>query len=103
MPNLSVRGVGDAALEKIKSAARQRGVSVNAYLVELIQREAGFATAGHRPRHHDLDALAGTWDEADAREFAHSQQDFSRIDVALWPDSATDQAVSASPSEGSAR
>jgi hypothetical protein len=91
MPNLSIRGVEEAALQRIKSAAGQRGVSVNAYLVELIRRESGLAPTPDRRRHHDLDALAGTWSEADALAFAASQQDFSRADPALWPDRRADE------------
>lgn len=95
MPNLSIRGVEDAELQRIKSAAGQRGLSVNAYLVELIRRESGLAPTPDRRRHHDLDALAGTWSEADARAFAASQQDFSRVDPALWPDAQAPEEATA--------
>lgn len=88
MPNLSIRGVEEDALQRIRAAAKQRRVSVNAYLVELIRRDAGLAPASSR--HHDLDALAGTWSDADASEFGVSQRDFGLVDPALWPDARVD-------------
>jgi hypothetical protein len=101
MPNLSIRGVEDAALQRIKSAASRSGVSVNAYLVELIRREAGLAPAPHRVRHRDLDDLAGTWSEAEAAEFDVTQRDFASIDPALWPDAGPDG--SGTPAPGGSR
>jgi hypothetical protein len=98
MPNLSIRGVEDAALQHIKSAASQRGVSVNAYLVELIRREAGLAPAPRRVRHRDLDGLAGTWSEAEAAEFEATQRDFASVDLALWPDAEADGSGTPAPS-----
>lgn len=35
-------------------------------------------------RHHDLDALAGTWSEEEAAEFLRSVEDLHQIDPALW-------------------
>ena len=41
MSNLSVRGVDDTAVARLKEQAKSRGISLNAYLVELIQSNAG--------------------------------------------------------------
>lgn len=84
MANLSIRGVEDLALERIKAAARRRGQSLNAYLVGLINRDAGLAGGEARPRYTDLDHLAGTWTTEDFEAFAAAQADFERIDEALW-------------------
>jgi len=35
-------------------------------------------------KYHDLDALAGTWREEDAAEFARNCAAFEKIDEALW-------------------
>jgi hypothetical protein len=85
MSNLSVRGVDDPAVSKLKDEARSRGMSLNAYLVELIQRNAGIAAKGGRhPLHRDLDDLAGTWTDEDARDFDESQRAFETVDEDLW-------------------
>jgi hypothetical protein len=85
MSNLSVRGVDETAVSRLEDEAKCQGMSLNAYLVELIQRSAGIAEGGNRhPLHRDLDDLAGTWTAEDASDFAESQRDFERIDENLW-------------------
>ena len=77
MSNLSVRGVDDTAVSKLKDEAKSRGMSLNAYLVELIQRNAGVTAKGGRHcLYRDLDDLAGTWTREDAQDFAESQRAF---------------------------
>lgn len=80
MPDLSLRGLDDATLARIKSVARRRGVSVNRLLLETLRlqyakRESAF---------DDLDALAGAWSKADAEAFDAAVAPFSEIDAALW-------------------
>ena len=85
MANLSVRGVAEESLQRLKKTARRRGVSVNRLITDLLNSEAGVAPA---PRqfavHHDLDKLAGTWDAAAAREFEEATGTFGQIDAGLW-------------------
>lgn len=84
MANLSIRGVDDQALERIKAAAQRQGQSVNAYLVGLIRRDVGLAGGHARRRYDDLDHLAGTWSEQDFDELMAAQADFERVDADLW-------------------
>ena len=57
MTNLSVRGVDDTAVSRLKDQAKSQPISLNAYLVDLIQRTAGVRTkAGRHPEDRDLDA-----------------------------------------------
>ncbi len=37
-----------------------------------------------RKTYHDLDYLAGTWDEQDAKSFEESTRYFEEIDENLW-------------------
>jgi len=88
--NLSVRGVDDEAMARIKASALRRGLSVNAYLVDLIRRDAGLGSGQtRRTAHTDLDHLAGTWSDEDAAAFAATQGDFETIDEYLWRWSAS--------------
>ena len=84
MANLSIRGVDDLALARLKTAARRQGQSLNAYLIGLINRDTGVAGGEARPRYDDLDHLAGTWSAEDFEAFAAAQADFERIDEGLW-------------------
>ena len=85
MSNFSVRGVDDTAVSKLKDEAKSRGMSLNAYLVELIQRNAGItAKGGRHSLYRDLDDLAGTWTREDAQDFDESQRAFATVDEDLW-------------------
>lgn len=45
---------------------------------------AGPKAAANRDLHHDLDALAGTWSEADAEAFEAGVAGSARVDPELW-------------------
>ena len=85
MANLSVRGVAEKSLQRIKQAARRRGVSVNRLITDMLNAETGLAPAA-KPfaMHHDLDKLAGTWNAAEARAFEAATASFGQIDKELW-------------------
>jgi hypothetical protein len=83
MANLSIRGVDDLAVERLKTAARRQGQSLNAYLIGLINRDTGVGGGEARPRYDDLDHLAGTWSAEDFEAFAAAQAGFERIDEGL--------------------
>ena len=85
MANLSVRGVGEKSLQRIKQTAKRRGVSVNRLITDMLNSETGVAPAAKRfTMHHDLDKLAGTWNAAEARAFEEVTASFGQIDEGLW-------------------
>jgi len=84
MSNISIRGLDEEVARALKKAAAQRGLSLNAYAVELLRRGAGFALPERSPEHHDLDALAGTWTPEEAREMEAQLGAFEQIDEELW-------------------
>jgi hypothetical protein len=85
MANLSVRGVADKSLQRIKQIAKRRGVSVNRLVTDILNSEASLVPAAKQLAiHHDLDKLAGTWSAAEARSFEKVTASFGRIDEALW-------------------
>lgn len=85
MPDLSIRGLDDETARRLKETARKKQVSVNRYALDLLRQGLGLARS--HPRHepyHDLDALAGTWTEEQAREFLSSIKAFEEVDEELW-------------------
>ena len=80
MSNISLRGLDDATLLRIKSNARRRGISVNRLIVESLQKQ--YAT-GDRA-FDDLDALVGAWSGKEAAQFAAASAPFGEIDPGLW-------------------
>ena len=72
------------ATEWIQQEAQRTGVSVEAVIRQLIYR--GLAVERQktrRQRHHDLDALAGTWSAGEADEFRSAIADLNQIDATL--------------------
>ena len=84
MANLSVRGLEDEAAAKLKEAAAQHGLSVNAYTLKLLRSGLGMPSEADQMVHHELDALAGTWSEDEARTFEAHLEAFEQIDEDLW-------------------
>ena len=85
MANLSVRGVAEKSLQRIKQTAKRRGVSVNRLIADMLNAETGLApVAKALATHHDLDKLAGTWNAAEARAFDEATASFGQIDKGLW-------------------
>ena len=85
MANLSVRGVAEKSLQRIKQTAKRRGVSVNRMIADMLNAETGLAPAPKPSAlHHDLDQLAGTWDAAQARAFDEATASFGQVDKGLW-------------------
>ena len=85
MPNLSIRGLDDAALAELKARAARENASVNTVVLGLIDQGLGRRKA--RPalrRQHDLDDLAGQWTAEAAAEFGTATAPFADIDAPLW-------------------
>jgi hypothetical protein len=85
MAVISIRGIDETAILRLKKQAQQEGSSLNSLVVRLIETVAGVRSAGKGPQHFDdLDALQGTWSEQDAHDFESVTGDFAQVDAALW-------------------
>jgi hypothetical protein len=85
MATMSVRGVDEKVLSRLKIQAEQEGSSVNSLVVRLLHDNN---SSKRKPRtlqkYDDLDALAGTWNSQQARAFDRNTAPFSEVDPALW-------------------
>ena len=85
MTQLTVRGIDNNLHKELKSQAKQRGLSVNRYVVELLREATGQIESPNQPTtYHDLDHLAGTWSQEEAETFAQSLLEQRQVDEALW-------------------
>jgi plasmid stability protein len=85
MATMSIRGLDDKALARLKQRAEREGSSVNSLVVQILQDDGGAkAKVPSLRRHRDLDALAGTWTERDANAFERATAPFSKVDPTLW-------------------
>ena len=85
MASMSIRGLDEKVLSRLKRRAEREGTSLNSLVVRLLQADAG---APGRTRllqkFDDLDALAGTWTSQQARAFERDTAAFSEVDPTLW-------------------
>jgi len=88
MANFSLRGIDEETMERLKDPAKRLGVSVNTLMLEAVRDAAGTHPSNRRRAvHDDLDALAGTWTDEEARAFLASLSDFEQVDEELWRES----------------
>jgi plasmid stability protein len=85
MKQLTVRGVDDKLHATLKREARERGISMNRYVVRVLKQAVGHNQGPQEPRiSHDLDHLAATWTREQAREFGQFLDEQRDIDEDLW-------------------
>lgn len=81
MNQISIRGVDDKTARQLHRQAKQKGVSLNRHVLDLL---GGSASGARRVAHDDLAHLAGSWKAADAKAFATATKHFETIEPALW-------------------
>ncbi|MCD4739536.1 MAG: type II toxin-antitoxin system HicB family antitoxin [Anaerolineae bacterium] len=85
MTQLTVRSVDESLHATLKREARQRGMSVNRYVVQVLSEVTGLsANQVFSQEYHDLDYLAGTWTPEQAGEFARFLDEQRQVDEGLW-------------------
>ena len=85
MTVISIRGMDEKAILRLKKQAQQEGSTLNSLLVRLLATIAVVCSTDKGPqRFDDLDALQGTWSAQDARDFESATGDFAQVDPALW-------------------
>jgi hypothetical protein len=85
MATMSIRGLDDQVLTQLKRRATQEGSSLNTLVLRLLQGTDKASQPQIIEKFGDLDALAGTWSEADSAAFAHNTAAFAELDPAQWP------------------
>ncbi|MBI5438242.1 MAG: hypothetical protein HY936_04755 [Nitrosomonadales bacterium] len=84
MASMSIRGLDDQALSRLKSQAEQEGSSLNSLVLRLLQGTCTDKQPGALQKFDDLDALAGTWSKQEAQAFERNTAAFSEVDATLW-------------------
>jgi len=85
MKVVTVRKIPRELASAIERRARAARTSVTKAVIGLLEEAAGLARKdGARARHHDLDALAGSWTGEEAAAFNRSLQAQRRIDPDVW-------------------
>ena len=82
MKAITVRNVPAELAESLEREKRCRGVSLNRTVLSLLSEALGVSGPG--PRNNGLRRLAGTWTEAEFKEFEQAVAPFEEIDDAIW-------------------
>lgn len=85
MVSMSIHGLDEQILMQLQRRAEAEGISLNGLLLRLLQESGKSPVAsGDRRKFDDLDALAGTWSDEEAQDFARQTAPFGEVDAALW-------------------
>lgn len=77
--------VDQSTAEWIRREAERRGEAVEVVVSQLVLRGVAVERGTTQAQtHHDLDALAGTWNDKDLAEFTQATAPFERVDPELW-------------------
>jgi hypothetical protein len=78
----TVRDVPPMVDASLRKKAKSEGKSLNRFLREALEREAGLQSSDEATVHHDLDHLAGRWEPDPQFDAAIAAQD--AVDDELW-------------------
>lgn len=82
--NVHLRNVDNATMRKLKLEAKMKNTSVNQLILMLLKQGLGIAHKKSNIAYHDMDHLAGSWNDADTTQFLKNTQDFEKIDEDFW-------------------
>ena len=82
MKAITIRNVPAELAESLEREKLRRGASLNRTVLALLSEALGAPKPS--PRSNGLRRLAGTWTEAEYREFERAIAPFGQIDEATW-------------------
>ena len=83
MKALTLRHLKPDLAKAIERRAEEGKTSLSQAVIAILEQATGLGPKRRR-RHHDLDFLAGTWSEAEAKAFAKDLSRQRRVDSELW-------------------
>lgn len=82
--NFNLRNVAPDVMSLLKREAIKQKISINSLILQIIEQGLGIAHSTKKTVFHDLDDLAGTWNDKDKKEFDNNIKSFENIDKELW-------------------
>lgn len=83
MKPITLRNLPEQLWRIIRQRAATEGISLNRAVIQVLEERLGPGT-GPAQLHHDLDDLAGSWSEEEARAFDRALAAQRTIDPELW-------------------
>lgn len=84
MAAITLRGMNNDTLERLRAMARENGASMNRLILGWVEENLGKPRKAADNRYHDLDDLFGQMPDEDAACVAASSAEQRKIDPELW-------------------
>ena len=84
MKAITLRNIPAAVEKAIRAKAREKRISSNRAVIELLEERVGILERRGPTQHTDLDGLAGSWSSREARDFERTLEIGRQIDENLW-------------------
>jgi len=85
MKSITVRGVDDDLDEKLREKAREKGVSINQVVIDLLKEQLGLRKKKKfTVVYSDLDHLFGRWSEDEFQRIQGKVDAERVVDMDLW-------------------
>ena len=84
MTTMTLRGIDETISGALKARAQQEASSVNTVMLKILKEALGLEKKKRTAEYHDLDYLAGTWSQQDAKAFEQATAVFESVDESLW-------------------
>jgi hypothetical protein len=85
MKSFTVRGIDDALDEKLKEKARESGMSINQFVINVLKEQLGLKKRKkYTAVHSDLDHLFGKWSEEEFQRIQGKIDAERAVDAELW-------------------
>ena len=82
MKTMTIRNIPSELAQALDKERRRRGLSLNRTVLVLLRNALGVQNAATRS--NGLRQLAGTWSEAEYKQFEQAVAPFGEIDEAMW-------------------
>ena len=84
MGAITLRGLDDETLDRLRQIAREKGSSMNRLILGWVEESLDRPRKGPDGRYHDLDELFGEMTPEDAATIAASSAEQRKVDPELW-------------------
>jgi DNA polymerase III delta subunit len=84
MKAITLRNLPREVTKAIQEKAREKKISVNKAVIELLEERLGVLRRRDKMIHQDLDTLAGSWSTREAKAFERAVEVGRQIDEDLW-------------------
>jgi len=82
MKTMTIRNVPAELAQALEKERRKRGTSLNRTVLALLRNALGVTS--HAVRSNGLRQLAGTWNEAEYKQFEQAVAPLGEVDEAMW-------------------